>query len=60
VFIPFRIRTDTGGETPACYIRAHLDAPNPFVEGHLSLNGPTYHSEIHAAAIVDIDITSAS
>jgi hypothetical protein len=55
-FIPFRIRTDTGGETPARYIRAHLDAPNPFVEGHLSLNGPTYHSEIHAAAIVDIDI----
>jgi hypothetical protein len=55
-FIPFRIRTDTGGETPAHYIRAHLDAPNPFVEGRLSLNGPTYHSEIHAAAIVDIDI----
>jgi hypothetical protein len=55
-FIPFRIRTDTGGETPAHYIRAHLDAPNPFVEGRLSLNGPTYHSEIHAAAIVDINI----
>jgi hypothetical protein len=55
-FIPFRIRTDTGSETPACYIRAHLDAPNPFVEGCLSLNGPTYHSEIHAAAIVDIDV----
>jgi hypothetical protein len=55
-FIPFRIRTDTGGETPACYIRAHLDAPNPFVEGRLSINGPTYHSEIHAAPIVDIDI----
>jgi hypothetical protein len=55
-FIPFRIRTDTGGETPARYIRAHLDAPNPFVEGRLSLNGPTYHSEIHAAAIVDINI----
>jgi hypothetical protein len=55
-YIPFRIRTDTGGETPARYIRAHLDAPNPFVEGRLSLNGPTYHSEIHAAPIVDIDI----
>jgi hypothetical protein len=39
-----------------CYIRAHLDAPNPFVEGHLSLNGPTYHSEIHAAAIHDLDV----
>jgi hypothetical protein len=55
-FIPFRIRTDTGGETPARYIRAHLDAPNPFVEGRLSINGPTYHSEIHAAPIVDIDV----
>jgi hypothetical protein len=41
---------------PACYIRAHLDAPNPFVEGRLSLNGPTYHSKIHAASIVDVDI----
>jgi hypothetical protein len=38
------------------YIHAHIDAPNPFVEGQLSLNGPTYHSEIHAASIVDIDI----
>jgi hypothetical protein len=55
-FIPFRIRTDTGGETLARYIRAHLDAPNPFVEGRLSLNGPTYHSEIHAAAIHDLDV----
>jgi hypothetical protein len=42
--------------TPARYIRAHLDAPNPFVEGRLSLNGPTYHSEIHAAPIVDVDV----
>jgi hypothetical protein len=55
-FIPFCIRNEHGGETPACYIRAHLDAPNPFVEGCLSLNGPTYHSEIHAATIHDLDI----
>jgi hypothetical protein len=55
-FIPFRIRNEHGGETPARYIRAHLEAPNPFVEGRLSLNGPTYHSEIHAAPVVDIDI----
>jgi hypothetical protein len=55
-FIPFRIRTDTGGERPARYIRAHLDTPNPFVEGRLSLNGPTYHSEIHVAAIHDLDV----
>jgi hypothetical protein len=41
---------------PARYIRAHIDAPNPFVEGHISLNGPTYHSEIHAAAIHDLDV----
>jgi hypothetical protein len=55
-FIPFRIRNEHGGETPARYICAHLDAPNPFVEGRLSLNGPTYHSEIHAMAVVDVDI----
>jgi hypothetical protein len=55
-FIPFHIRNEHGGETPARYIRAHLDAPNPFVEGRLSLNGPTYHSEIHAASVVDINI----
>jgi hypothetical protein len=55
-FISFRIRNEHGGETPACYIRAHLDAPNPFVEGRLSLNGPTYHSEIHAAPVVDVDV----
>jgi hypothetical protein len=39
-----------------CYIWAHLDALNPFVEGQLSLDGPTYHSEIHAAPICDVDI----
>jgi hypothetical protein len=55
-YIPFRIRNEHGGETPARYIRAHLDTPNPFVEGRLSLNGPTYHSEIHAAPIVDVDV----
>jgi hypothetical protein len=54
-FIPFHIRNEHGGETPVHYIRAHLDAPNPFVEGCLSLN-PTYHSEIHATAIHDLDI----
>jgi hypothetical protein len=41
---------------PARYIRAHLDAPNPFVEGRLSINGPTYHSEVHAAPVCDVDI----
>jgi hypothetical protein len=54
-FIPFRIQ-DNGHQTPARYIRAHLDAPNPYVEGRLSLDGPTYHSEIHAAAVHDVDI----
>jgi hypothetical protein len=55
-YIPFRICNEHSGETPVCYICAHLDAPNPFVEGRLSLNGPTYHSEIHAAAIHDLDV----
>jgi hypothetical protein len=54
-YIPFRIQ-ENGRKTPARYIQAHLDAPNPFVEGRLSLDGPTYHSEIHAAAIHDVDI----
>jgi hypothetical protein len=55
-FISFRIRNEHGGETPARYIRAHLNAPNPFVEGRLSIKGPTYHSEIHAVPVVDVDI----
>jgi hypothetical protein len=55
-YIPFLIHNEHGGETPVRYIRAHLDAPNPFVEGCLSLNRPTYHSEIHAAAVHDLDV----
>jgi hypothetical protein len=55
-FIPFRICNEHSGETLARYIRTHLDAPNPFVEGCLSINGPTYHSEIHATAIHDVDV----
>jgi hypothetical protein len=54
-YIPFCIQ-ENGREMPARYIRAHLNAPNPFVEGRLSLSGPTYHSEIHAAAVHDVDI----
>jgi hypothetical protein len=54
-FIPFHIQ-ENGREIPAHYIWAHLDAPNPFVEGWLSLDSPTYHSEIHAAAIHDVDV----
>jgi hypothetical protein len=54
-YIPFCIQ-ENGRETPARYIRAHLDTPNPFVEGRLSLKGPTYHSEIHAATVHDVDI----
>jgi hypothetical protein len=54
-FIPFRIQ-ENSHETPAHYIWAHLDVPNPFVEGQLSLEGPTYHSEIHMASIHDVNI----
>jgi hypothetical protein len=54
-YIPFCIQ-ENGCETLARYIRAHLDAPNPFVEGRLSLQGPTYHSKIHATVIHDVDI----
>jgi hypothetical protein len=55
-FIPFRICNEHGGETLARYICTHLNAPNPFVEGRLSLNGHTYHSEIHATVIHDLDV----
>jgi hypothetical protein len=41
---------------PARYIRTYLNTPNPFVEGCLSINGPTYHSEVHAAPVHDMDI----
>jgi hypothetical protein len=54
-YIPFRIQ-ENSRYTPARYIRAHMDAPNPFVEGQLSLDGPTYHSEIHAQAIHNVDV----
>jgi hypothetical protein len=54
-YIPFRIQ-ENGHKMPVRYIQARLNAPNPFVEGRLSLNGPTYHSEIHAASVHDVDI----
>jgi hypothetical protein len=51
--IPFRIQ-ENSREIPAHYIWAHLNMPNPFVEGQLSLEGPTYHSNDvpHAALVV--------
>jgi hypothetical protein len=54
-YIPFRIQ-ENSHYTPARYIRAHMDTPNPFVEGWLSLDGPMYHSKIHAQAIHDVDV----
>jgi hypothetical protein len=54
-YIPFCIQ-ENGHEIPVCYIWAHLNAPNPFVEGQLSLDSPTYHSEIHAASIHNVNI----
>jgi hypothetical protein len=53
--VPFRIQ-ENSHEMPAHYIRTHLDAPNPFVEGQLSLQGPMYHSEIHAATVHNVDV----
>jgi hypothetical protein len=50
------VTPSVSAQTPARYIRAHLDAPNPFVEGCLSLNGPTYHSKIHVAAVHDLNV----
>jgi hypothetical protein len=39
-YIPSVSETKTHVIRPACYIWAHMDAPNPFVEGQLSLEWP--------------------
>jgi hypothetical protein len=54
-YLPFTILNDQGREVPAQYIKVHLDAPNPFLEAKLELNGPVYRGEIHAAPVVDVD-----
>jgi hypothetical protein len=50
-YIPFNILNEQGVETPAQYVKVHLDIPNPFAEAHMSMRGPVYHGEIHTAPI---------
>jgi hypothetical protein len=54
-YIPFNILSEQGVETPARYIKVHLDVPNPFAEARMSMRGPVYHSEIHAASVNDTE-----
>jgi hypothetical protein len=53
--LPFSFQKHPRSQIGFADLLAHPN-PNPFVEGRLSLNGPTYHSEIHAAPIVDVDV----
>jgi hypothetical protein len=53
---PLGFKHNQGHKILACYIHIHLNAPNPFVEGMLELEGPMYCSKIHAAAVNDVNI----
>jgi hypothetical protein len=50
-YVPFNILNEQGVETPAHHIKVHLEVPNPFAEAQMSMRGPVYRSEIHAAPI---------
>jgi hypothetical protein len=52
-YVPFNILNEQGVETPVRYIKVHLDVPNPFAEARMSMQGPVYCGEIHAAPVND-------
>jgi hypothetical protein len=54
-YIPFNILNKQGVETPARYVRVHIDIPNPFAEARMSMRGPIYRGEIHAAPVNDTE-----
>jgi hypothetical protein len=54
-YVPFNILSERGVETPAHYVRVHLDVPNPFAEAQMSMRGPIYRGEIHAAPVNDTE-----
>jgi hypothetical protein len=54
-YVPFNILSEQGVETPARYVKVHLDVPNPFAEARMSMHGPVYRGEIHAAPINDTE-----
>jgi hypothetical protein len=51
-YVPFTILDATGRPVPARYIKVHM-TNNPYVEVHMSMDGPVHRGEIHAAAIHD-------
>jgi hypothetical protein len=53
--MPFNILNEQGVETPARYVRVHLEVPNPFAEAQMSMHGPIYQGEIHAAPVNDTE-----
>jgi mRNA-degrading endonuclease toxin of MazEF toxin-antitoxin module len=54
-YIPFNILNEQGVETPARYIKVHLEVPNPFAEAQMSMHGPVYCREIHTAPVNDTE-----
>jgi hypothetical protein len=50
-YVPFNILNEQGVETPARYVKVHLDVPNPFAEARMSMRGPVYRGEIHVAPV---------
>jgi hypothetical protein len=41
-YVPFNILNEQGVETPAQYVKVHLEVPNPFAEACMSMQGPVY------------------
>jgi hypothetical protein len=54
-YIPFNILNEQGVETPARYIKVHLEVPNPFAEAQMSMRGPVYCGEIHTVPVNDTE-----
>jgi hypothetical protein len=54
-YVPFNILNEQGTKTPARYVKVHLDVPNPFAKACMSMHGPVYCGEIHAAPINDTE-----
>jgi hypothetical protein len=52
-YVPFNILSEQGVETPAQYVRVHLEVPNPFAEAQMSMRGLIYCGEIHATPVND-------
>ena len=55
VYIPFNIIDQYGQEVPARYIQVHMNDDNPYAIGRMTVNGESYHGEIHTAPVHDTD-----